>query len=297
MRLSLGRVEGERLTCPYHGWSYDPEGDGRVPSTPQLRVCATHYDVAEKYGAIWVKSAGSSAKLPEFGGPDQWQIYYLRYLFQAPLELALDNFSEVEHSAATHRYLAYDKAGIAQTEVNFDIRDDIVRIANVGPQRAVFEPFRWFMNYEKEDLFVGEAVIHFSPVYVDLNTYFLDRNRVTRRAGLGGAVVFNPISEQATELHLFGFSARGRNPVARLALKAMLTSAIHMETMLDKRAVERIADKNPDLDGMKLSRFDRPLAATRERLRRLYWGQGDVIEPSRLTTGAAGHGEAHAEGC
>src|ERR1700722_7662724 len=55
MKLSLGRVVGERLLCKYHGWTYDCQGAGESPATPKLYACATHFDVVESHGAVWVK--------------------------------------------------------------------------------------------------------------------------------------------------------------------------------------------------------------------------------------------------
>ena len=55
--LSEGRVEGCRLTCRYHGWSYDTDGRlvdiphelfGRPFPTVQLRT----YPVAVRYGLV-----------------------------------------------------------------------------------------------------------------------------------------------------------------------------------------------------------------------------------------------------
>src|SRR5262249_36956721 len=55
MRLSLGTVHGGRLTCPYHGWTFDCDGNGESPSTPKLYACAEHYDCRDEHGVIWVK--------------------------------------------------------------------------------------------------------------------------------------------------------------------------------------------------------------------------------------------------
>src|SRR6185312_17011225 len=38
MSLSKGRVAGERLICPYHGWNYSPNGEGQSPANPKLCV-------------------------------------------------------------------------------------------------------------------------------------------------------------------------------------------------------------------------------------------------------------------
>src|SRR5581483_12373946 len=35
-RLSLGRIAGERLACPYHGWEYDATGRcAHIPAHPE----------------------------------------------------------------------------------------------------------------------------------------------------------------------------------------------------------------------------------------------------------------------
>src|SRR5688572_28421526 len=66
MRLSLGKVVGEKLRCQYHGWTYDCQGAGESPATPKLYACARHYDVREHFGAIWVKPPDARAEFPRF---------------------------------------------------------------------------------------------------------------------------------------------------------------------------------------------------------------------------------------
>src|SRR5579862_1194455 len=62
--LSLGRCEGDRLRCVYHGMLYDPTGsvveipgESRVPSSMRVRS----YPVLERYGWIWVWMGNASA--------------------------------------------------------------------------------------------------------------------------------------------------------------------------------------------------------------------------------------------
>ena len=45
---------------------------------------------------------------------------------------------------------------------------------------------------------------------------------------------------------------------------------------LDVRILEGLADKNPSIEGMKLSRFDRVLGLNRERIESIYRGNGAV---------------------
>ena len=47
---------------------------------------------------------------------------------------------------------------------------------------------------------------------------------------------------------------------------------VDREVRQDIAMLEHMADKNPNIDGMKLSRFDRVLGLTRERIQRIYRG-------------------------
>src|ERR1700677_3637561 len=58
IKLSEGKVEGCRLTCPYHGWSYDDTGLAHIPhdlygtKNPQFRIDAL--PTLERYGLIFI---------------------------------------------------------------------------------------------------------------------------------------------------------------------------------------------------------------------------------------------------
>ena len=57
-RLSLGRVRGNTLECPYHGWQFDPVGACvAIPAVPDFRPPASHractYRVAQAHGLLW----------------------------------------------------------------------------------------------------------------------------------------------------------------------------------------------------------------------------------------------------
>src|SRR5829696_3087753 len=48
MKLSLGKVAGDKLRCLYHGWTFDCQGNGESPATPKLYARAHCYDVTER---------------------------------------------------------------------------------------------------------------------------------------------------------------------------------------------------------------------------------------------------------
>lgn len=73
MRLSFGFVRENRLTCLYHGWTYDGQGScAAIPAHPHLvppRTITTFvYDCFENAGLIWVASKGALDATPSVDG-------------------------------------------------------------------------------------------------------------------------------------------------------------------------------------------------------------------------------------
>ena len=114
-RLSLGRVEGGRLECPYHGWQF--EGGGRcmhVPALPQFQPPAGHragaFEVRQAHGLVWVRLAAPAADaaelpLPAFAAEDDAR---LRKLNCGPYDVAasapriIENFLDMSHFGFVH---------------------------------------------------------------------------------------------------------------------------------------------------------------------------------------------------
>src|ERR1700753_3733992 len=58
-RLSLGRLCGERLVCPYPAWEYNARGQGvHIPAHPDqpppAKARVQTYHARERYGMVWV---------------------------------------------------------------------------------------------------------------------------------------------------------------------------------------------------------------------------------------------------
>src|SRR5437879_5357256 len=53
MSLRRGMVEGDRLRCKYHGWTYDAAGNGESPATPKMHAQTEAFDVREQFGVVW----------------------------------------------------------------------------------------------------------------------------------------------------------------------------------------------------------------------------------------------------
>lgn len=112
MALSSGRVEGNCLRCPYHGWSYDGSGavceipalgtDGPLPAAARVRS----YPVAESDGHLWVwigdqAPASGPFRFPHVG-EDCWTTFFMQTRFGTTVELCLENFLDVPHTQFVH---------------------------------------------------------------------------------------------------------------------------------------------------------------------------------------------------
>lgn len=109
-RLSLGRVHGGRIECPYHGWQF--ESGGRcvhVPALPQFTPpathCATRHGVVEAYGLVWVQIDAGDAALPAFEAEGDER---LRKVHCGPYDVAtsapriIENFLDMAHFGFVH---------------------------------------------------------------------------------------------------------------------------------------------------------------------------------------------------
>jgi vanillate O-demethylase monooxygenase subunit len=163
MKLSLGKVQAGRLICPYHGWSYDSAGQGESPSAPKLHACVTSYDCAEASGVIWVKSRGSQ-HAPAALAMDGWDfVGAVFHKVRAPLELVIDNFSEVEHTVTNHPQFGFDPAQISQVVAELETGEDFVTARNRGPAKMLPLDTRLTIPVRRGDRFHSEYTFRFDP--------------------------------------------------------------------------------------------------------------------------------------
>jgi phenylpropionate dioxygenase-like ring-hydroxylating dioxygenase large terminal subunit len=276
MRLSLGKVVKHRLQCPYHGWTFDCDGAGESPGTPKLYACARRFDAVERHGSIWVKSAGSSAVFPPFEVAGYFHIGTLYHQARAPLELALDNFCEIEHTPTTHAFFGYALERMHEVQVRFETTDKTVRVINSGPPKRIAPLLRLVLGIGRGYEFRDDWTTYFSPVYSVYDHWFAHPS-----TGRGSMVrwrlyiFFTPLNDEETALTTFAFTKSrypGPNGAARLFRRYMLRH-LDYEIGLDVRILENLVDKSTCIEGLKLSRFDKVLGLNRERIGRIYYGR------------------------
>ena len=109
-RLSLGRVCGDRLECPYHGWQFAASGQCvHVPALPAFTPPATHtartFAACERYGLVWMQLEASDTPVVAFAAEDDSR---LRKLICGPYDVAtsaprlVENFLDMAHFAFVH---------------------------------------------------------------------------------------------------------------------------------------------------------------------------------------------------
>jgi phenylpropionate dioxygenase-like ring-hydroxylating dioxygenase large terminal subunit len=277
MKLSYGRVVNDKIECKYHGWTFDSCGNGESPGTPKMHTCTDSFETREEHGVIWIKSRQSTPVFPTIN-PDGY--YFLGTFFHtipAPLELTVDNFNEIEHSGTVHDTFGYDLNRMHEVRVRFETTDTSVRVVNVGPTKVIHPVLRWILGIRKDDLFHDDWTTYFSPVYSVFDHWWTspegDREaRIRWRI----YIFFWPIDNERTMATSFAY-AKSSLPVGPAGgLRAagfIFRHEVDREIRQDIAMLEHMADKSPNIDGMKLSRFDKVLGLTRERINRIYRGE------------------------
>lgn len=276
MRLSLGSVVEGKLRCQYHGWKFAGCGAGESPGTPKLYAQAVSYDVREELGAIWVKPRDSTATFPAFDVDGYYHLCTLQHVAKAPLELVVDNFCEIEHTPTTHAMFGYPLERMHEVQVRFESTPTSVRVINWGPPKQLSPLVRFLLDVQPGDRFNDDWTTYFSPVYSVYDHWWSNpetghESRVRWRL----YIFFVPVDADTTAVLTFAFtkSRVQMGPAGGVRLfKWLMVGNLNREINLDVNILENLADKNPSIEGMKLSRFDRVLGLNRDRIQSVYRG-------------------------
>ena len=155
--LSLGRVEGDEIVCPYHGWRY--EAGGRCTAIPQLadatrvpaKARATTYRCAERYGLIWAALDAPRWELPEVPELDSWPTVRCGpYDWRCDASRQVENFTDFGHFPFVHPGLLGDpeRPVVPDHEVYTD--GHVLEYEIVRPEAANPDDFPVFANEERD---------------------------------------------------------------------------------------------------------------------------------------------------
>jgi phenylpropionate dioxygenase-like ring-hydroxylating dioxygenase large terminal subunit len=142
--LSLGEVRDDTLICPYHGWTYDEEGQCvRFPAhpaqTPPTRARVKVYQACVRYDWVWVSLGAPTRDVPDFGewhDPAFRKIHCGPYPFKASGPRAIENFLDVTHFPFVHAGLLGDPK---YPEIN-DYEAEITADGVIAKDITVWQP-------------------------------------------------------------------------------------------------------------------------------------------------------------
>jgi phenylpropionate dioxygenase-like ring-hydroxylating dioxygenase large terminal subunit len=134
-QLSLGRLRGDHLVCPYHAWEYNSAGQCvLIPSQPgqppPAKARAQTYHARERYGIVWVCLGEPLSDLPEFAYGDDPAFRLILagpYSFRAKGPRVIENLFDVAHLGFVH-------AGLLGDPQHSEIEDYEVGMGPYGPE-------------------------------------------------------------------------------------------------------------------------------------------------------------------
>jgi phenylpropionate dioxygenase-like ring-hydroxylating dioxygenase large terminal subunit len=289
--LSKGQVRPDgRLQCPYHGWRFDAEGRGVNPGQPDLRHCDTRsFQVVERFDYLWLAERDTPlSAFPDLGDEGYTFGGVFSTLFEAPLHVSIDNFSEDEHTPYVHTRLGWDDPHAHVVEFEAHNLEDRTEVHYRAPQRPA--PLMRLLGVRDGDFFRNDWVTRFAPVCSQYTVSWEAPDGRKRPFITRANIFFVPETARTTRLHVFSFlkcvvpAMRPLEPVAALAA-ATLT---RWEVRDDARFIPHVADTPYSHKGMRLDRFDKPLVHQRKLLERIYFRAGTEAAPVPLTREASG---------
>lgn len=119
--LSYGKMAGDCIVCPYHGWQFDKDGACvKIPQQPPEQTIppkarAIVYPCREQYGIVWVNlsqdAPEANVPLPfyeEFADPAFRTVEAPPFLLRAAGPRVVENFLDAGHLAFVHEGLLGD---------------------------------------------------------------------------------------------------------------------------------------------------------------------------------------------
>lgn len=155
--LSMGRVQGDRIQCGYHGLTFDPTGACvRIPGQQQIPPNArvTSYPVAEHLGLVWIwpgePALADEAKLfplPRHGA-EGWTTNTGPYTYiRSNYRNLTDNLLDPAHVAFVHP-TTLGSATMADIPVETEQQGDSVVVTRWTLDQAPVPIFRKFCDFE-----------------------------------------------------------------------------------------------------------------------------------------------------
>lgn len=247
--LSLGKVLGDRVQCPYHGLVFDktgacvhnPNGRGQTPSALAVRS----YPVQVSNGMIWLwfgdaeKALETKPPQYEFLERPEWPALRGYLHVQANYELVTDNLLDLSHAEFLHPFIV-GPGGYNELRYNAEQVGQRVSAYHHMPDAAVTPLLRPFFDASVTKV-TGRAHMHWEApanMMLDVGAVALDGAANGDDVALPQTHLLTP--ETATTTHYFWSLARshgGENARLDQALSEGISYAFEHEDEPMIRAV------------------------------------------------------------
>jgi phenylpropionate dioxygenase-like ring-hydroxylating dioxygenase large terminal subunit len=263
-----------RLACGYHGWHFDGAGHGTSPAVHDVKCNVEAFQLVEQHGWLWLASHDvARTALPDFAA-EGWRFVGSYGLdAPAPLHVVTDNFSENEHTPYVHGRLGWREEDAARVSIDVRCLPDRTEVTYRAPQRpSALLPL---VLVRDGDVLTNQWVTRFSPIHSIYELSWHDpKTGAQRPFSIRVAIVFVPRGERSTHIVSFLFSRlEGRSLIPRRMLDAIAYAMGWKEVWDDARWVRHVADTQRGFEGMRLTRFDKPLAHNRKLADAIYFGE------------------------
>lgn len=141
--LSLGKLIGDHIQCPYHGLEFDTAGVCRRNphvAGPPDRIGVRAYPVAEKFGMVWiwpgVPALADPAKIVDlswFASPDAYTTCSGYLHIKADYKLVIDNLMDLAHAEYVHSNTVGSPGASAVQKVELTNQNGIVTVNTLLP--------------------------------------------------------------------------------------------------------------------------------------------------------------------
>jgi phenylpropionate dioxygenase-like ring-hydroxylating dioxygenase large terminal subunit len=233
--LSKGKIINNCIVCPYHGWTYNHNGQCiDIPSEgpnkdriPNKRV--ESFPVREAYGLIWVWMGEDKSPMEEpFEMPLMkelgWHSYYMETKFNSNVTDLVENFMDVPHTVFVHKGWFRDrkqicvKANVKRTTdsvlVTYDQSND-----SIGFSGWLVNPKRLPMMHS--DNFYMPNITRVDYIFGSMSRGFIITSTCT------------PISPFETIVYtLISYKFGWLTPLARLGLAAYTKKVINQDVWI-----------------------------------------------------------------
>jgi len=227
--------------------------------------------VREAHGLIWIRQATQSEDPPlpswDSGGLALAGVAF--HTVPAPLELTLDNFTEVEHTSSIHQVFGFTQP--EAIEHRLELEPAATRVWNSGPQKAFPPVFNGFIDNRPGDSFANDWITTFDPLLTIYDQTWRSPKGKPRRFRLKVVMFFVPIDDTTTQLTTLVYSPKVLPGRLHRALAAPIIKAVTAhELNLDVWALAQLADLDTELNPRTLGPLDRVLLENRRRLKPAY---------------------------